>query len=146
MQRHRYLTSKSIKTNYYARPTGSINPIDAEAVVRSLCKAFLRTDIDELLAYFTQDAVYEKIPAGCFDGQDEIRGTLDVFFGPEVKVEFEILHSVSDGTVACVERTVHFETGSGKIDLPAMAVFEVNEAGKITPWRDYFDRRQAGLE
>ena len=120
--------------------------MDAEAVVRSLCKAFSRTDIDELLAYFTPDAVYEKIPVGRFDGQDEIRGTLDVFLGPEVKVDFEILHLVSDGTVVCVERIVHFETGNGKIDLPAMAIFEVNEAGKITAWRDYFDRRQAGLE
>ena len=120
--------------------------MDAEAVVRSLCKAFSRTDIDELLAYFTPNAVYEKVPVGRFDGQDEIRGTLDVFFGPEVKVEFEILHLVSDGTIVCVERIVHFETASGKIDLPAMAIFEVNEAGKITAWRDYFDRRQAGLE
>lgn len=120
--------------------------MDAEAVVRSLCEAFSRTNIDELLAYFEPNAVYEKVPVGRFDGQAEIRGTLDVFFGPEVKVEFEILHLVSDGKRVCVERIVHFETAAGKIDLPAMAIFEVNKAGKITAWRDYFDRRQAGLE
>ena len=52
----------------------------------------------------------------------------------------------SRGSSVWVEPIAHFETAAGKIDLPAMAIFEVNEAGKITEWRDYFDRRQAGLE
>ena len=60
----------------------------------------------------------------------------------------------SRGSSVWVEPIAHFETAAGKIDLPAMAIFEVNEAaifevneaGKITEWRDYFDRRRAGLE
>ena len=120
--------------------------MDAIAVVRDLCDAFSRMNTDELLGFFTPDAVYEKIPVGRFDGQDEIRGTLKEFFGPEVKVEFEILNLGASGDTVFVERVIHFETGGKRFSLPAMAIFEVTPAGKISAWRDYFDRRQAGLD
>lgn len=113
--------------------------MDAEAVVRALCAAFPRQDVDELLRFFTDDAVYEKIPVGRFAGHDEIRGTLEVFFGPEVKVDFEILHLGVCGDKVFVERLVHFETPQRRISLPAMAIFEITPAGKIAAWRDYFD-------
>ena len=71
--------------------------MDAEAVVRDLCEAFSRTDVDELLTYFAPDAIYVKVPVGRFEGHDQIRGTLEEFFGPEVSVRFEILNLASDG-------------------------------------------------
>ena len=120
--------------------------MDAIAVVRDLCEAFSRTDVDELLSFFTDDAVYEKVPVGRFDGQAEIRATLEEFFGPEVKVQFEIRNLGASGDTVYLERVVHFEVGDNKISLPAMAIFEVTAAGKISAWRDYFDRRQAGLD
>jgi limonene-1,2-epoxide hydrolase len=72
-----------------------------------------------------------------------------VFFGPEVTVKFEILNisssSKGNETKVLMERIVHFKASGSKISLPAMAIFEVNGKGKITGWRDYFDRSQAGL-
>lgn len=120
--------------------------MDAIAVVRDLCEAFSRTDVDELLGFFTDDAVYEKVPVGRFDGQAEIRATLEEFLGPEVKVQFEIRNLGASGDTVYLERVVHFEVEGNKISLPAMAIFEVTPAGKISAWRDYFDRRQAGLD
>lgn len=120
--------------------------MDAEAVVRDLCEAFSRTDVEELLGFFAPDAIYEKIPVGRFEGHAEIRGTLEEFFGPEVSVRMEIVALVSDGTRVCVERVTHFETAAGRFALPVMAIFEVDDAGKVTGWRDYFDRKQAGLD
>ncbi|MBJ21779.1 MAG: limonene-1,2-epoxide hydrolase [bacterium] len=120
--------------------------MDAEAVVRDLCEAFSRMNVDELLGFFTPDAVYEKMPVGRFAGEAEIRGTLDEFFGPEVRVQFKIANLVSAGNTVCVERVIEFKTVDHEISLPAMAIFEVNDAGKVTAWRDYFDRRQAGLD
>lgn len=119
--------------------------MDAEAVVRDLCDAFPRQDVDELLQFFTEDAVYEKIPVGRFEGHTEIRGTLEVFFGPDVEVQFEILNLGAVGQRVFVERIVHFKTAESEISLPAMAIFEVAESGRISAWRDYFDRGQAGL-
>ena len=120
--------------------------MDAEAVVRDLCEAFSRTDVEELLTFFAPDAVYEKIPVGRFAGHDEIRGTLDVFFAPGVTVRMEIQKLVRDGGNVVVERITHFETEAGRFELPVLAIFEVDDAGKVTAWRDYFDRGQAGLD
>ena len=120
--------------------------MDAVAVGRELCDAFSRMDVDELLGFFDDDAIYEKIPVGRFDGKDEIRGTLSEFFGPGVEVNFEIRNLGSAGDTVFVERGIHFTTGGNRFALPAMAVFEVTPAGKIAAWRDYFDRGQAGLD
>jgi limonene-1,2-epoxide hydrolase len=121
------------------------DPMDAEGRVAELCKAFSRMDVDELLDFFAEDAIYEKMPVGRFAGHDQIRGTLEEFFGPDVRVEMEILKSVASGGTVMHERLVHFAAGDKKISLPAMAIFEVAENGKISAWRDYFDRGHAGL-
>lgn len=123
--------------------------MNTEQTILALCDAFSRTNVDELLLFFADEAVYEKIPVGRFNGKDEIRGTLDVFFGPDVTVRFEVLNistnQSDNGAMVLMERLVHFDTGSHKISLPAMAIFELDEKNKITAWRDYFDRGQAGL-
>ena len=50
----------------------------------------------------------------------------------------------SDGEVAFAERTEHFvpkAQGEGDpFDLPVAGVFELRD-GRISAWRDYFDRR-----
>jgi limonene-1,2-epoxide hydrolase len=119
--------------------------MNPETAVRELCKAFSRMDVEELLARFSDDAIYEKIPVGRFVGKDEIRATLAEFFGPGVTVEFEILNLAADGGRVLTERVVHFTTGGNKISLPIMGIFEVEPDGRISAWRDYFDKGQAGL-
>jgi limonene-1,2-epoxide hydrolase len=119
--------------------------VSAETAVRNLCKAFSRANVDELLDYFSEDAVYHKIPVARFVGKDEIRGTLAEFFGPGVTVEFEMLNLAVEGNTVLTERIVHFATGGRKISLPVMGIFEVAGDGKIAAWRDYFDKGQAGL-
>ena len=57
-----------------------------------------------------------------------------------------VVFADSDGTRVFVERMTHFETQAGPFALPVLAIFEVDAAGKITGWRDYFDRKQAGLD
>jgi len=37
------------------------------------------------------------------------------------------------------ERNDRFEVNGGWIDLPVAGIFEVNDDGLITLWRDYFD-------
>ncbi|MBW2273807.1 MAG: nuclear transport factor 2 family protein [Deltaproteobacteria bacterium] len=119
--------------------------MNAETAVRDLCKAFSRMDVEEILARFTEDAVYEKMPVGRFAGKEEIRGTLAEFFGPGVTVEFEILNLAADEGRVLTERVVHFTAGGNEISLPVMGIFEVAPDGRIAAWRDYFDKGQAGL-
>ena len=113
------------------------NP-DNEKVVRSFCDAFARLDIDEILGFFAEGAVYHNIPMDPAVGEDAIRGVLELFVPTSQKVEFEILALASDGDVVFTERVDRFVMGDRSIELPVAGVFEVRD-GKIAAWRDYFD-------
>jgi limonene-1,2-epoxide hydrolase len=54
-------------------------------------------------------------------------------------VEFIIHRQVASGGTVMNERTDRFIADDAQFDLPVMGVFEVNDDGLITLWRDYFD-------
>jgi limonene-1,2-epoxide hydrolase len=56
---------------------------------------------------------------------------------PSTTVDIKFL--AMDGRAVLVERTEHFEVGGKPIDHDVVGVFEVNEDGKFTRWRDYYD-------
>ena len=111
---------------------------DPEAVVREFCAAWARRDIDELLSYFTDDAVYHNMPMAPVSGKDGIREILNLFVPPADTIEFELLHVAARGHVVFTERVDRFTMGGKKVDLPVAGVFEVR-GGRIAAWRDYFD-------
>jgi limonene-1,2-epoxide hydrolase len=47
-----------------------------EQLVREFCAAWSRLDIDELVDYFTDDAVYHNIP-GPGSGKEAVRKTIE---------------------------------------------------------------------
>lgn len=108
------------------------------AVVREFCEAWSRRDVDELLGYFTEDAVYHNIPLQPAEGRGAIRSILELFVPPSQEISFEILRIAADGQVVHTERVDRFVMGDKRVDLPVAGVFEVRD-GKIAAWRDYFD-------
>jgi len=112
---------------------------DAEKVVTEFCNAWPRKNIDELLGFFTDDAVYHNIPLEPAKGKDAIRGVINTFLPMAKSVQFKVLKSASAGNVVFNERVDVFDLGGGKtISLPVAGVFEVSGT-KISAWRDYFD-------
>ncbi|MBI4518541.1 MAG: nuclear transport factor 2 family protein [Deltaproteobacteria bacterium] len=109
-----------------------------EEVVRSFCAAFARRDIDELLGFFTPDAVYHNVPLQPVRGLEGIRSTFEMFVAPAERAEFEILHMASVDDVVLNERIDRFVVGGRQVSLPVAGVFVVRD-GKIAAWRDYFD-------
>jgi limonene-1,2-epoxide hydrolase len=109
-----------------------------EDVVRSFCEAFARRDVDELLGFFADDAVYHNIPTAPAVGTDAIRATLELFVPSSPSIEFELLHLASNGPVVFTERIDRMTFAGNPVELPVAGVFEVAD-GKITAWRDYFD-------
>ncbi len=113
--------------------------MDPETIVRDFCAAFARQDAEELLGFFADDAVYHNIPFDPAVGRDAIAATLNMFISDDSEGSFELLHIAVNGSVVMTER-VDRVTMQGKLaELPVMGTFEVNDAGKITAWRDYFD-------
>ena len=52
---------------------------------------------------------------------------------------WEIVHQAVSGNVVINERIDRFEVSGKPVEPPVVGVFEVNDDGKITAWRDSFD-------
>jgi limonene-1,2-epoxide hydrolase len=98
---------------------------DNEQLVEEFCAAWKTRDVDAILDYFTDDAVYHNIP-------------LELFVPPADEIEFTIHLMMSDGDAVFTERTDRFVMGGKTIELPVAGVFELRDR-KIVAWRDYFD-------
>ena len=112
-----------------------------EQLVRDFCEAWSRRDVDEILTFFTPDAVYHNIPMDPLTGRDAIKTFIAGFAGGAKQIDFRVSNIVADGDVVLTERVDVFELPNGKVELPVMGTFEVKN-GKIAAWRDYFDMKQ----
>ena len=111
---------------------------DNQKVVNDFCKAWERRNLDEILAFFTEDAVYHNIPMAPAKGKPAIRNVINAFLPMATACEFKILNSAAAGNVVINERVDCFQMGPKRIELPVAGVFEL-QGGKIAAWRDYFD-------
>jgi len=111
---------------------------DSERVIRDFCTAWTRKSIDELMGFFTPDAVYHNMPLVPLTGIEAIRETLNMFVTPAEHIEFELLAIASAGDLVFTERVDRFQMMGKSISLPVAGVFQVRD-GKIAAWRDYFD-------
>lgn len=118
--------------------TDTTAPID---VVRRFCEAWSDLDVDTLMTFFTDDAVYHNMPIAPVTGRDAIRATIEGFAGGAEHIEFRILAAVSDGPLVFTERVDVFTMPGVTVELPVAGVFELKD-GRIAAWRDYFDLNQ----
>lgn len=113
-------------------------PID---VVRQFCAAWSTKDLDQIIAFFTPDAVYHNIPLAPVVGPEQIKATIEGFSGGVESIVFRVDAIAAEGGTVLTERHDIFTFANGEIDLPVMGTFEVVD-GKIAAWRDYFDMNQ----
>ncbi len=114
---------------------------DPLELVTRFCKAWPALDLDEIMSFFADDAVYHNIPVDPVQGVEAIRATIAGFTQGVQSVEFEVRHAAVSGNVVLTERVDRFHAGERTIALPVMGTFEISD-GKITAWRDYFDLNQ----
>jgi limonene-1,2-epoxide hydrolase len=117
---------------------------DNGAIVREFIQAWERKDVEGILSFFRDDAVYTNIPMDPPNvGKAMIRATVEGFVGMAEKVQFVVHHhAVNEKTgVVMNERTDRFLINGKWIELGVMGVFEFKD-GKIAAWRDYFDLGQ----
>ncbi len=112
--------------------------MNPENVVRDFCAAWSRRNIEELLGFFTEEAVYHNMPMTPVQGHEGIRQVFQFFVPPAQEIEFEVRHITSKGPIVFTDRIDRFLIAGKKVELPVAGVFEVGD-GKITAWRDYFD-------
>lgn len=111
---------------------------DPDAVVTEFCDSWRRGDVDEIVAFFTEDGVWHNMPMEPTVGLDAIRAAFVHYFAVTANHRYDIHHQLSAGNIVMHERTDTMSIGDRVVMLPAVGVFEVQD-GRIRVWRDYFD-------
>jgi len=108
-------------------------------LVTEFCALWANPDLETILSYFTEDAVYHNIPMAPAEGLAAIRDLLPMMLDGMEGIDFVVHRQVADGNLVMNERTdVMRRTNGGRVELPVMGTFEVRD-GRIAAWRDYFD-------
>jgi limonene-1,2-epoxide hydrolase len=114
--------------------------MSATKVVLDFLDAWPRGDIDVLMSYFADDAIYHNIPVPAAVGAPAIRDAFLAFAKLMDSIEIVNLNVAAEGPVVFTERIDRFRWGNRMLELPVAGVFEVRD-GRITAHRDYFDYR-----
>ena len=113
-----------------------------QKTIRAFIDAFNTNDLEAVLAYFDEAAVYHNIPVAPVTGTEAIRGVLQGFMGMSKEIDW-VLHEIAESESGAVltERTDRFLIAEKWVELRVMGSF-VLRGDKITEWRDYFDMAQ----
>lgn len=111
-------------------------------IVTDFCNAVPRRNVEELVGFFSADAIYHNIPIAPVSGRDAIAATLRGFIDPATDAGFEVLALAANGNKVLTERIDRFTINGKQIAIPVMGTFEIDAQGKISAWRDYFDLAQ----
>ena len=116
------------------------SPID---VVRRFCAAWSNNvETAELVAFFTDDAVYHNMPMEPINGKEAIKRNISSFIRPGApgieSIQFRVINLAANGPIVMTERVDVFTLPGKTFELPVMGTFEIHD-GKISAWRDYFD-------
>jgi limonene-1,2-epoxide hydrolase len=109
-----------------------------EEVVRAQMAALASLDVDQIMAYFADDATF--LPGFSFptySGLEDIRRVFEGFLKVMTKCDVEIVNLAVAGNVVLTERVDRLIHKGKPVDAPGMGTFEVS-GDKITAWRDYF--------
>jgi limonene-1,2-epoxide hydrolase len=114
---------------------------NCEKVVNDLFAAWTRLDLDGIMSYFDENGVWTygsmNNPA---KGKAAVREHTRGFLKDMEAFDAKILKSWHIGNIVFHERVDSVRMKNGKTaSIPVAGVFEVDDAGKITCWRDYFD-------
>ena len=114
--------------------------VNCEKVVGDLFAAWTRLNLDEVMSHFAEDAVWDNVPMSPAKGKQAIREMTHGFMKDTSAFGVNILKSVHEGNVVFNSRvdTITMKNGK-KAEIPVAGMFELNDAGKISLWRDYFD-------
>ena len=110
----------------------------ADQIVTEFVEAWKRADVEELLDFFADDAVWHPMPLEPVVGKAALRTALTTWLSATQQLDVVIHHQVSDGHVVMHERTDSLVFDGQRQETPVGAAFEVDD-GLITAWREYFD-------
>jgi limonene-1,2-epoxide hydrolase len=111
-----------------------------ESVVRKFLAAWAHPKLDELVGFFSDDAVFIDGPRGVHRGIDAIRSELDA----EISMDFggakiDVNSLVAQGGTVMMEGVENYRIGGKPFFLEVIGAFEIDADGRIARWRYSYD-------
>ena len=120
---------------------------DPSEIVTRFISLLSAKNLDAAASMVSDDFEYDNVPVGKAFGADGMRGVLTGFFAACEELDWVIVRQTSNGNstsgTVLNERDDRLKIHGQWRSLPLAGVFEIR-GGKITLWRDYFDRTTLG--
>lgn len=122
---------------------------DSETVKRNVAKVreFIdgwgAVDVNVVMGCLSSDVVYINQPLEAVAGQKDVRKIVAGIMELSFAVNWELRNCFGRGCVVVTERIDcwDFDGNGWGLRLPCIGMFDVNEEGLISGWRDYFDNK-----
>lgn len=112
-----------------------------ELVLENL-EGFNRFDYEFVANGYAPDGVLQFVMRPPLRGPEEILAFFRKQFAPITNTRIEVQNVVESGDLVIVERIDHYHYDGIPVSCPVANFTELRD-GKITLWREYFDRQQA---
>jgi limonene-1,2-epoxide hydrolase len=98
-------------------------------------------DVEKIVSMLSDDIAWQLwVPGGpTLRGRDAIRADIERQLGFATFMRCGPVHVASNRGVVFTERTDEFRSRDRVVSHHLVAVFEVDDDGKIAAWREYFD-------
>lgn len=96
-------------------------------------------ELEAAAAMCSEDVEYDNVPMGKNIGRAAVVEFLSPMVTSMDAVEFIVHREAATGSIVMNERTDRFTRGDASADILVAGIFELNHAGEISLWRDYFD-------
>lgn len=119
-----------------------MNRKEINNLVQRQAAGWQRGDVEAILADFAEEADFIT-PGGAWRGHAAIRQAVETFWASVQSVDVQIERVFSDGEQGAVEwrwSEVRRSTEQ-RHNADDAIIFIVNEQGRITYWREYFDTK-----
>lgn len=110
-------------------------------VVHEMVLAWNAIDADAIADLFSEDGSYQSMMDEPVYGREVIREKFTALLAGATELKLHLRNIANAGNVVFLERVDEFTYKGKEASVPVVAVLEI-EDGKVTAWREYFDRAE----
>lgn len=122
-----------------------------ERIVREFCAAWgdgtdRAPDVDAIVEMFAEDGAWHvSMPKGpVIRGRAAIRAEIERQTKFATRMQCGIDRIISHGSTVMTERLDHFTMHDVRVAHALVAVYDLDDSGRIVSWREYFDTADIG--
>lgn len=130
-----------IATAAFSMSTPSVAADPPLVVAHEMVLAWNAIDADAIADLFAEDGSYQSMMDEPTLGRETIRNKFATLLAGATKLKLHLRNLAVSGNVVFLERVDEFTYKGKEASVPVVAVLEI-ENGKVTAWREYFDREE----